>query len=226
MIAPSPIRRRAAARSVAGRYLQCARRALAEEGRQAKALAGFRRGAQAQADHQTAKANYKSLARELERLGAQMAVAGKPSFNCAARAAGGEGDLRQSGARRSRPRDLCGELRVVREAAQRRASAGRASQREQDDFIARRNAGFRPARLRPEEGHAGPSAAAAWGRTGISGEFAPGGLNRDPGGRDNGKIVAFGASGHVRQCPCPSASPADILCFACRSGLFRRSACC
>ena len=31
----------------------------------------------------TAKANYKSLAQELERLGAQMAVAGKPSFNCA-----------------------------------------------------------------------------------------------------------------------------------------------
>ena len=34
-------------------------------------------------DHPLAKDNYKKLARELERLGAQMAVAGKPSFNCA-----------------------------------------------------------------------------------------------------------------------------------------------
>jgi tetratricopeptide (TPR) repeat protein len=91
----------------------------------------------------TAKANYKSLAQELERLGALMAVNNKPSFNCAS-------------ARRPVEKAICGNpdlanldrqinavnTRVVREAAEGRPPAGRAMQREQDDFIARRNAGF------------------------------------------------------------------------------------
>jgi tetratricopeptide (TPR) repeat protein len=91
----------------------------------------------------TAKANYKSLAQELERLGALMAVNNKPSFNCAS-------------ARRPVEKAICGNpdlanldrqinavnTRVVREATEGRPPAGRAMQREQDDFIARRNAGF------------------------------------------------------------------------------------
>lgn len=81
------------------------------------------------------------MARELERLGAQMAVAGKPSFNC-------------MGARRLVEKAICGNreladldrevyaanARVVREA--RNAAEAKSLQREQDDFIARRNAGF------------------------------------------------------------------------------------
>ena len=49
----------------------------------AKALADFGAAIKLNPDHAAAKANYKSLAQELERLGALMAVAGKPSFNCA-----------------------------------------------------------------------------------------------------------------------------------------------
>ena len=74
---------RAAARSDARRYLQCARRTLAQEGRPAAALADFAAAIKLNPDHPAAKANHKSLAQELERLGALMAVAGKPSFNCA-----------------------------------------------------------------------------------------------------------------------------------------------
>jgi len=91
--------------------------------------------------HQLARGNYRKLARELERLGALMAVAGKPSFNCAA-------------ARRPAEKTICANpelanldrqihavnIRVVREAQS--ARERQALQREQDDFIARRNADF------------------------------------------------------------------------------------
>jgi tetratricopeptide (TPR) repeat protein len=91
----------------------------------------------------TAKANYKSLAQELERLGALMAVNNRPSFNCAS-------------ARRPVEKAICASpdlanldrqinavnTRVVREATEGSPHAGRAVQREQDDFIVRRNAGF------------------------------------------------------------------------------------
>ena len=76
------------------------------KGDRRRALADFAAAIKLNPDHPTAKANYKSLAQELERLGAQMAVAGKPSFNCAtARRRGGKGHMRQSGIGRSRPRD-------------------------------------------------------------------------------------------------------------------------
>jgi tetratricopeptide (TPR) repeat protein len=91
----------------------------------------------------TAKANYKSLAQELERLGALMAVNNKPSFNCAT-------------ARRPVEKAICANpdlanldrrinavnTRVVREATEGSPYAGRAMQREQEDFIAHRNAAF------------------------------------------------------------------------------------
>jgi tetratricopeptide (TPR) repeat protein len=90
-----------------------------------------------------AKANYKSLAQELERLGALMAVNNKPSFNCAS-------------ARRPVEKAICASpdlanldrqinavnTRVVREATEGSPHAGRAMQYEQHDFIARRNAAF------------------------------------------------------------------------------------
>ena len=53
------------------------------KGDRRRALADFAAAIKLNPDHPTAKASYKSLAQELERLGAQMAVAGKPSFNCA-----------------------------------------------------------------------------------------------------------------------------------------------
>jgi tetratricopeptide (TPR) repeat protein len=90
-----------------------------------------------------AKANYKSLALELEWLGAVMAVNNKQSFNCAA-------------ARHQVEKAICANpdlvnldrqinavnTRVVREATETSPHAGRDRQHEQDDFVARRNAGF------------------------------------------------------------------------------------
>ena len=106
-----------------------------------KALQDFGAAIKLNPDHAVAKANYKSLARELERLGALKAVAGKPSFNCRA-------------ARRTVEKAICANpdladldrevnaanIRVVHEAQNPREA--RVLQQEQDEFIARRNAGF------------------------------------------------------------------------------------
>ena len=90
-----------------------------------------------------ARANYKSLSLEIERIGAMMAVNNKPSFNCA-------------NARRPVDKAICGNpelanldreinavnTKAVREAGQGNPRAGRAMQREQDEFLARRTAEF------------------------------------------------------------------------------------
>src|SRR5581483_9035515 len=107
------------------------------------ALADFGAAVRLVPNHAAAKANYKSLSLEIERIGAMMAVNNRPSFNCAT-------------ARRPVEKAICANpelanldreinavnTRVVRETAQRDPRAGRAMQREQDDFIARRNADF------------------------------------------------------------------------------------
>ena len=81
-----------------------------KKGDRPKALQDFGAAIRLNPNHPLAKANYKSLALELERLGALLAVNNKPSFNCAtAKARGGEGDLRQSGTGQSRPPDQRGE---------------------------------------------------------------------------------------------------------------------
>ncbi len=112
-----------------------------KKGDKPKAVQDFGAALRIDPNHEKAKANHKAIARELERIGAQMAVAGKPSFNCA-------------GARRPVEKAICGNreladldrevyaanARVLREA--RNEGEARKLQREQDDFIARRNAGF------------------------------------------------------------------------------------
>jgi tetratricopeptide (TPR) repeat protein len=113
-----------------------------KKGDRPRALADFGAAIKLNPDHLTAKGNYKSLAQELERLGALIAVHDKPSFNCGA-------------ARRAVEKAICANpelanldreinavhTRVVREAAD-SPRAGRALQREQDAFLARRNASF------------------------------------------------------------------------------------
>jgi tetratricopeptide (TPR) repeat protein len=112
-----------------------------KKGDRPKALADFGAAIELNPNHLGAKANYKSLALELERLGALKAVAGKPSFNCAT-------------ARRAVERAICANpeladldrainashIRVMNEAQNPREA--RDLQREQDEFIARRNASF------------------------------------------------------------------------------------
>jgi tetratricopeptide (TPR) repeat protein len=113
------------------------------KGDRPRALADFGAAIRLNPDHQAARGNYKSLAQELERLGALMAVYNKPSFDCAK-------------ARRPVEKAICANpelanldrqinavnTKVVREATSDSPRAGRALQREQDEFIARRNAAF------------------------------------------------------------------------------------
>jgi len=112
-----------------------------KRGDRPKAVADFGAALKLNPDHPAAKANYRKLARELERLGALMAVAGKPSFNCAT-------------ARRPAEKAICANpelanldrqihavhVKVLREAGSQRER--QTLQREQDEFIARRNADF------------------------------------------------------------------------------------
>jgi tetratricopeptide (TPR) repeat protein len=112
-----------------------------KKGDRPKALTDFGMAIKLNPEHPAARGNYKSLAQELERLGALMAVAGKPSFNCKT-------------ARRAVEKAICANpeladldreihamnIRVIGEA--RNSAEARALQREQNAFIARRNAGF------------------------------------------------------------------------------------
>jgi tetratricopeptide (TPR) repeat protein len=111
------------------------------KGDKPKAVQDFGSALKIDPNHAKAKVNHKAMAREIERIGAQMAVAGKPSFNC-------------KGARRPVEKAICANreladldreifasnARVVREA--RNPAEAKALQREQDEFIARRNAGY------------------------------------------------------------------------------------
>jgi tetratricopeptide (TPR) repeat protein len=113
------------------------------KGDRRRALADFAAVLKLNPDHPAAKLSYKALALELERLGAQLAVAGKPSFNCAI-------------ARRPVEKAICADPEladldreidamnglVVREAVKVDPRAARSVQREQEAFIARRNANF------------------------------------------------------------------------------------
>jgi tetratricopeptide (TPR) repeat protein len=113
------------------------------KGNRPRALTDFGAAIKLNPDQAAAKANYKSLALEVERLGALMAVNNKPSFNCVT-------------ARRAVDKAICANpelanldreinavnTKVVRQATGDSPRAGRAMQREQDDFIARRNAAF------------------------------------------------------------------------------------
>jgi tetratricopeptide (TPR) repeat protein len=114
-----------------------------KKGDRPRALADFGMAIKLNPAHPAARGNYKSLAQELERLGALLAVNDRPSFNCAT-------------ARRPVEKAICANpelanldrqisavnTRVVRDAGRGNSRGGRALQREQDDFIARRNAGF------------------------------------------------------------------------------------
>jgi tetratricopeptide (TPR) repeat protein len=112
-----------------------------KRGNRPKALADFGTAIKLNPEHPTARANYKSLAQELERLGALIAVAGKPSFYCKT-------------ARRAVEKAICANpeladldreihamnVRVISDA--RNVADAQALQREQNAFIARRNAEF------------------------------------------------------------------------------------
>ncbi len=113
------------------------------KGDRVHALSDFGTAVKLDPNHAAARANYKSLSLEIERIGAMIAVNNKPSFNCAA-------------ARRPVEKAICANpelanldreinavnTKVVRQAGQGNPREGRALQREQEEFISRRNAEF------------------------------------------------------------------------------------
>jgi tetratricopeptide (TPR) repeat protein len=112
-----------------------------KKGDRPRALADFAAALRLNPDHASARDNYHALAIELERLGAQMAVAGRPSFNCAIVRRAVEKAICADPELANLDREISGsQARVLREAGS--AAAARVLQREQDAFIARRNAEF------------------------------------------------------------------------------------
>jgi uncharacterized protein len=112
-----------------------------KKGDKPKAVQDFGAALKLDPNHEKAKANHKAMARELERIGAQMAVAGKPSFNCKSAARAVEKAICANRELADLDREIfASNARVIREA--RNPAEAKALQRAQDEFIARRNAGF------------------------------------------------------------------------------------
>ena len=113
------------------------------KGDRPRALADFAAAIKLNPEHSTARANYKSLAQELERLGALMAVKDRPSFNCAIARRAVEKAICTNPELANLDREIDAlNTTVIRAATSGNPRAGRILQREQDDFLARRNASF------------------------------------------------------------------------------------
>ena len=113
------------------------------KGDRPRALADFGAALKLNPDQPAARSNYKSLAQELERLGALLAVNNRPSFNCATASRPVERAICANPELVNLDRQINAvNTRVVRDAGRGNPRSGRALQREQDDFIIRRNAAF------------------------------------------------------------------------------------
>jgi len=111
------------------------------KGDRPKAVADFSAALRINPDHPVAKANRKSLAQELELVGALIAVQGKPSFNCATARRPVEKAICANRELANLDREIYGSyVRAVGDAQN--PKQARVLQREQDEFISRRNADF------------------------------------------------------------------------------------
>jgi tetratricopeptide (TPR) repeat protein len=112
-----------------------------KKGDRPHALADFAAAIKLDPQHSPARGNYKSLAQELERLGAQMAVSNRPSFNCATAKRPVEKAICADPGLAKLDRDINDIfLRVIVDSPSRRAALTLTG--EQRDFIAKRNASF------------------------------------------------------------------------------------
>jgi tetratricopeptide (TPR) repeat protein len=105
------------------------------------ALADFAAAIRLNPEHSPARANYKSLAQELERLGAQMAVSNRPSFDCATAKRPVEKTICADPGLAKLDRDI-NEVFVRVTADQPNRRAALALTQQQRDFIAKRDASF------------------------------------------------------------------------------------
>jgi tetratricopeptide (TPR) repeat protein len=113
------------------------------KGDRVHALSDFAAAVRLNPNHAAARANYKSLSLEIERIGAMMAVNNKPSFNCATAKRPVEKAICANPELANLDREINAvNTRVVRQAGQENPRAGRAMQREQDEFVSHRNAAF------------------------------------------------------------------------------------
>jgi tetratricopeptide (TPR) repeat protein len=113
------------------------------KGDRPRALQDFATALRLDPNQPAAKSDYKSLALELERLGALMAVNNKPSFNCATARRAAEKAICANPELANLDREINAvNTKVVSAGGRDNPRAGRALQREQDDFLARRDAGF------------------------------------------------------------------------------------
>jgi tetratricopeptide (TPR) repeat protein len=111
------------------------------KGDRPKALSDFGAAIKLNPYHAAAKASYKSMAQELERIGALMAVAGKPSFNCAKAGRAVERAICANPELADLDREInAASIRIIGEAKSPREA--RTLQREQEAFVARRNTEF------------------------------------------------------------------------------------
>jgi tetratricopeptide (TPR) repeat protein len=108
-----------------------------------RALADFAAAIKLNPNQAAARASYRSLALEVERLGAMIAVNNRPSFNCATATRAVDKAICASPELANLDREINAvNTKVVRQATGDSPRAGRAMQREQDDFLAARNAAF------------------------------------------------------------------------------------
>jgi tetratricopeptide (TPR) repeat protein len=111
------------------------------KGDRPKAAQDFGAALKLDSHHEKARSNQKALSRELERMGAQLAVAGKPSFNCARARKAVEKVICAKPELADLDREIfASNIRVIGEA--RNPAEAKVLQREQDQFIAQRNAGY------------------------------------------------------------------------------------
>jgi tetratricopeptide (TPR) repeat protein len=112
-----------------------------KKGDRPHALADFGAAIRLNPEHSSARGNYKSLAQELELLGAQMAVRNQPSFNCATAKRPVEKAICADPGLAKLDRDINDIfVRVIADQPNRRAALALTQQ--QRDFIAKRNASF------------------------------------------------------------------------------------
>jgi tetratricopeptide (TPR) repeat protein len=112
-----------------------------KKGDRPHALADFGAAIRLNPEHSAARANYKSLAQELELIGAQMAVRNRPSFDCATAKRAVEKAICADPGLAKLDREINGIfVRVIADQPNRRDALALTQQ--QRDFIARRNASF------------------------------------------------------------------------------------